>query len=447
MSERKNTILIVDDEASQRQLLDGYLQSVGYEVIGAASAEEMLKTLAHRALDLILLDVRLPGMSGMDAIPKIRELSAIPVILITAYADVRQAVTAIKQGADDYISKPVDLDELRIAIADALSSSSDLDLGSLARLPELPDEFVFRSPSMRRLVETIAVVAPSDAPVLIMGASGTGKEEVAKLIHAWSSRSDRPLVIANSAGLSETLVESELFGHTKGAFTGASEERQGLFRTADGGSLFLDEIGDMPLSLQPKLLRAVESKQVTPVGADKPIHVDTRLIAATNRDLAEETREGRFREDLYYRINVVDLVIPPIAERRDDIVPLARHFAEQFSGRPVRLSPRATQQLLTHPWNGNVRELRNAIQRACLLCRGDVILPEHLPMGMTREHKSNDASDTNRLSDIERATILATLEECGGNRTHAARKLGISRRTLIHKLHAINDQREMQDEH
>jgi DNA-binding NtrC family response regulator len=245
------------------------------------------------------------------------------------------------------------------------------------------------------------------------------------------------LVVANCAGLPESLIESELFGHTKGAFTGASQARQGFFRAADGGTLFLDEIGELPLHLQPKLLRAIESGQITPVGGDLPIQIDTRLVAATNRNLNQEVVDGRFREDLYYRINVVELMTPPLTDRRDDILPLARHFATEFAGGPVRLSPQAVQCLLAYGWPGNVRELRNAIQRSCLLCRGDVILPEHLPPKVSALSSNDSATSAGRLSQVERAAILATLEECRGNRTRAAIQLGISRRALIYKLRAI----------
>jgi DNA-binding NtrC family response regulator len=235
-----------------------------------------------------------------------------------------------------------------------------------------------------------------------------------------------------------------LFGHTKGAFTGASEPRQGLFRAADGGTLFLDEIGELPLSLQPKLLRAIETGQITPVGSDSSVAVNTRLVAATNRDLDKEVAEGRFRDDLYYRINVVEITIPPLRERHEDILPLTRHFAAGFLSGPVRLSPQAMHCLLAHPWQGNVRELRNAIQRACLLCRGDIIMPEHLPpkIAGAESGKSHDQPKRGRLSQMERAAILATLEECGGNRTQAAKKLGISRRGLLYKIRAIEAEEE-----
>ncbi len=433
-------LMVVDDEPSQRKLIGGFFQGFGFTIMEASSAEAMLEAITAQPPDMILLDVRLPEMSGIEALPKIRELlPSIPVVLITAYADVRQAVAAVKSGADDYLSKPIDLEELKVAVYDALAihPSGGEDR---AALPELPADFIFESRAMRELVETIAVIAPSDAPILIQGPSGTGKELIAQLIHQWSPRASNPIVTTNCAGLSATLIESELFGHKKGAFTGASEDRMGLFRTASGGSLFLDEIGEMPLEMQPKLLRALEANQVTPVGADRPVDVDTRLVAATNRNLLEEVKEGRFREDLFYRLNVVELIVPPLADRREDIFPLAKHFASQFANRQVRFSPQASRAILTHSWSGNVRELRNAIQRACLLCQGDVILPEHLPANIATA-TTVDLPDTGRLSQVERATILATLQECDGNRTHAAKKLGISRRALIYKLREIDNEK------
>jgi DNA-binding NtrC family response regulator len=440
MAERPRTILIVDDEAAQRRLLGGFVESLGFRAQEAASAEDALEAVRRQPPDMVLLDVRLPGMSGIDALAEIRKIAGdLPVLLITAYADLRQAVAAVKGGADDYLAKPIDLDELEAAIADALGSGERKDGGGRKTTPPLPPGFVCASAAMRRVVETAAVVAPSDAPVLILGESGAGKEVVAQLIHRWSPRAAGPMVAANCAGLPESLIESELFGHTKGAFTGAEASRQGLFRAAHGGTLFLDEIGELPLHLQPKLLRALESGEVTPVGSERPVEVDTRLVAATNRDLAEDVREGRFRDDLYYRIDVVEMTVPPLRERHDDILPLVRQFAGAFAGGPVRLSPQAVQCMLAHPWPGNVRELRNAVQRACLLCRGDVILPEHLPPAIAAlaGGAASAPPDSGRLSQMERAAILTTLEECGGNRTHAAKKLGISRRALIYKLRAM----------
>lgn len=446
MAEAKRSILVVDDDPRQRELLGGFAQSLGYGVAEASSAEAALGIIRRTPPDMVLLDVRLPGMSGIDAMPEIRKLDErLPVLLVTAFADLRQAVSAMKCGADDYLAKPVDLDELEAAIADALGRRDEPAAaekqGAASLRDRLPAGFVCESPAMCRVVQTAAVVAPSSAPILILGPSGAGKEMIAQLIHAWSPRAKGPMVAANCAGLPESLIESELFGHSKGAYTGASEARQGFFRAAHGGTLFLDEIGELPLHLQPKLLRALESGRITPVGSDVPVEVDTRLVAATNRDLGEAVQQGKFRDDLYYRINVVELAVPPLSDRYDDILPLARRFAAEFAGGPVRLSPQAVQCLLSHRWPGNVRELRNAIQRACLLCRGDVILPEHLPpkIAETAGGHAPDAS-VGRLSQVERATILATLAECNGNRTHAAKKLGISRRALIYKLRAIESE-------
>ena len=438
MVDRQRTVLVVDDEAAQRQLLGGFLESLGLRVQEAGSAEDAVEVIRRGPPDMVLLDVRLPGASGIDALAEIRKMAGdLPVLLITAYADLRQAVAAMKSGADDYLAKPVDLDELEAVVSDMLGRAEAAAGPKPAR--QLPPNFICESPAMRRVVETVAVVAPSNAPVLVFGQSGAGKEVVARLIHAWSPRAGGPLVAANCAGLPESLIESELFGHTKGAFTGATDSRQGFFRAAHGGTLFLDEIAELPVHLQPKLLRALESGQITPVGSDRPVEVDTRLIAATNRDLEEAIRQGRFREDLYYRINVVELIVPPLAQRQEDILPLARRFAGEFAGTPVRLSPQAVQCLLAYAWPGNVRELRNAIQRACLVCRGDVILPEHLPpkVAALTSGAAPAGNAGGRLSQVERATILATLAECSGNRTHTAKKLGISRRALIYKLRAM----------
>ncbi|MCA9193894.1 MAG: sigma-54-dependent Fis family transcriptional regulator [Planctomycetales bacterium] len=447
---QNHILMVVDDEVDQRRLIGGYFANFGFQIVESESAEDMLSQLEQIQPSMILLDVRLPKMSGIDALPMLREIQpTIPILLITAYADLRQAVAAGRSGANDYLSKPIDLDELRTAVFDALNLADIDDSSSTISLPELPPDFVFHSPVMKKLVETIALVAPSDAPILIQGPSGAGKEGIARLIHLWSQRVAGPLVTTNCAGLSPTLVESELFGHIKGAFTGASEDRKGMFRTANGGSLFLDEIGEMPLEMQPKLLRVLETHEVTPLGSDKTITVNTRLIAATNRDLLHEVQTHRFREDLFYRLNVFELIVPPLTDRKDDIMPLARYFANQFARRQVRMSPQATQSMLAYSWTGNVRELRNAIQRACLLCQGDVILPEHLPAKVVASLQSdfgqaNQSPRGGRLSQMERATILATLEEVGGNRTQAAKQLGISRRALIYKLREmdVNSQSE-----
>ncbi len=420
--------------------MTGFVESLGCAACAVDSGEAALAQLQSGSIAMVLLDVRLPGINGIETLERVRKLNpTVPVLLITAYADLRQAVVAMKSGADDYLAKPVDLEELRAAICDALHLPQDDSPEAQTDLPPVPEGFIFHSPAARRLLEQIAILAPSDAPVLIRGETGTGKEVVARLVHAWSQRADGPMVAANCAAMPDALFESELFGHTQGAFTGASHARDGVFRTASGGTLFLDEIGELPITLQPKLLRAMETNQVTPVGSDTPCIIDTRLVVATNRDLEEEIREKRFREDLYYRINVVELALEPLRRRCEDILPLARHYAQHFAGGPVRLSPQAAQCLVVYQWPGNVRELRNAIQRACLLCRGDVILPDHLPPKISAIVPQRPGPDRNdgRLSQVERATILATLEECKNNKTQTAKKLGISRRALIYKLHDI----------
>ncbi len=434
----KNTILIVDDEASQRELLAGYLAPKGYEILEVDSGEAACETLEERTPDMVLLDVRLPGMDGVEVLRHIRErFPRLPVLLITAHADLRQAVAALKSGADDYLAKPIDLAELLVAIEDALGHATPDPSADDATLPSLPAGIVAESLSMRALLQTVAVVARSEAPVLITGENGTGKEVIARLIHQWSARHSAPLVATNCGGLAESIIESELFGHMVGAFTGATQAREGLFRAASSGTLFLDEIGELPLHLQPKLLRVLDGGQIQPVGSDHVLTVDTRVIAATNRDLEAEVKAHRFREDLYFRINVIELRLPPLRERREDILPLAKQFAGEFAVAPVRLSPQATSCLLAHSWPGNVRELRNAIQRACLLCRGDIVMPEHLPPRLARlPDVAEEANDGHRLQQVERALIAATLEECGGNRTAAAKKLGMSRRTLLYKLRA-----------
>ncbi len=366
------TILIVDDEPPQRRLFGDFLATRGYRVKEAASGKEALAEVQARRPDLVLLDIRLPDTSGIEVLAEIRRIDPqLPVLLVTAFADLRQAVAAIKTGAVDYLAKPVDLEELEAAIGDALGrhalhcesgagSGEAAGQGASAgwrpeRRHRLSSDFICESRAMRHVVETVAAVAPSAAPVLILGPSGAGKELIARLIHAWSPRAHGPLVVANCAGLPEMLIESELFGHTKGAFTGAVQARQGFFRAAQGGTLFLDEIGELPLHLQPKLLRAIESGEITPVGSETPLRVDVRLVAATNRDLADAVAQGRFRDDLYYRLNVVELCVPPLAERHEDILPLARHFAAEFSGVPVRLSLQAENCLLAYSWPGTLR--------------------------------------------------------------------------------------------
>lgn len=436
-------ILIVDDEARYRELYMHVLGSAGFETEAAASAEAALDVIRRRAPAMVVTDVRMPGASGIELLRMAREeRPALPFLLVTAYADVRDAVSAMKLGAVDYLSKPVDLDELLAAVRDVSGVQAEEPEPSVpaAALKGI----VAESPVTRSVLRDAYRVAQSDANVLLTGESGTGKEVVALFIHKNSPRRDKPMVAVNCAAIPASLLASELFGHEKGAFTGAAARRAGRFREAEGGTLFLDEIGDMPLELQPALLRAIESNCITPLGCDKETVVDYRLLAATNRSLLQDVESGRFRQDLYYRLNVIALEIPPLRERAEDILPLARHFLAAGRNESKRLSRAAAQALAAHPWPGNVRELANAIERARLLSQTDVILPEHLPPAVrasaartanqAHEPESIDRPDARTLEESETEIIRLTLEQTGGNRTRAAEILGITRRGLIYKL-------------
>jgi DNA-binding NtrC family response regulator len=437
-------ILVVDDEIRYRELYTQTLASAGFETEAAACAGEALRLIQERAPALVVSDVRMPGASGIELLRMAREKHpALPFLLVTAFAEVRDAVRALKLGAVDYLAKPVDLDEFLSAVRDALgvqAQAQPLDIP-----PEALRGIVAESPLMRSVLRDAFRVAASDATVLLTGESGTGKEVLARFIHANSPRREKPLVAVNCAAIPATLLASELFGHEKGAFTGAVARRQGRFREAAGGTLFLDEIGDMPLELQPALLRAIEHGIVTPVGSDKEIQADYRLIAATNRSLLEDVEKGRFREDLYYRLNVIAIELPPLRERLEDILPLARYFLAKEQPETKRLSRAAIQIVTAHPWPGNVRELANAMEHARLLSQTDVILPEHLPPAVREatappataacEAASPDmAPGVKTLEEGEIEMVRHALEQTGGNRTKAAELLGITRRGLIYKL-------------
>jgi DNA-binding NtrC family response regulator len=437
------TVLVVDDDATQRKLIASYLASRGYVCCEAASAEEAVSVLQEQRIHMVIMDVRMPGMSGLEALREIRKsFPVLPVLLITAYADVRDAVAAIKDGALDYLAKPIDLQELSVAVEDAIGSTGVPS--KPASLPQMPQGIVASSPPMVSLLSEAVVVAPSRASVLITGESGVGKEVVADIIHLWSERKDKPIVKVNCAAIPDNLLESELFGHERGAFTGAVQARGGRFEAADGGSIFLDEIAEMSPSLQAKLLRVVQDGTFERLGGNRTFRVDVRLIAATNRDIEKEVADGRFREDLFYRLNVIQLHVPPLRERRTDILRLAHHFAKDFSGGKVRFSSAAAAALELYDWPGNVRELRNTVERACLLSRGEIILPEHLPAKMRpSDLPARDAlepSEGTLMEDVERTAILNALAETGGNRTQAARRLGISRRNLLYKLQKYKDE-------
>jgi len=436
-------ILIVDDEMRYRDLYKHVLDSAGFETEMAASAEEALVIIGRQQPAMVVSDVRMPGASGIELLRLARkEHPALPFLLVTAYADVRDAVKAMKLGAVDYLSKPVDLDELLAAVRDAVGIQTEL---SEQAVPfDALRGIVAESHAMRSVLHDAYRVANSDANVLLTGESGVGKEVVALFIHHNSPRRNNAIVIVNCAAIPATLLAGELFGHEKGAFTGAVTKRPGRFREAEGGTLFLDEIGDMPLELQPALLRAIECNCITPLGSDKPIDVDYRLVAATNRALSKDVEAGRFRQDLYYRLNVIAIEIPPLRERVADVLPLARHFLGMASNENKRLSRAAAQVLAAYPWPGNVRELANAIERARLLSQSDVILPEHLPpavrkpasqtLGEMHEPGSSQSADVRTLEESEVDIIRRTLRQTGGNRTRAAEILGITRRGLIYKI-------------
>ncbi|MBF0530201.1 MAG: sigma-54-dependent Fis family transcriptional regulator [Deltaproteobacteria bacterium] len=437
----KARVLVVDDEIRYRELYSHVLSSAGFEILTAATAEAALQLIAGDKPDLVVSDVRLPGASGIELLRVAREAqAALPFLLVTAYADVRDAVKALKLGAVDYLAKPVDLEELLAAVRDALgvrAEAADLNIPSQALTG-----IVAESPAILAVLKDAYRVAPSNVNVLLIGESGTGKEILAQFLHRNSPRARNPLVAVNCAAIPATLLGSELFGHEKGAFTGAVAKRLGRFREADGGTLFLDEIGDLPSELQAALLRAIETGRITPLGSDREVEVDYRLVAATNRNLVHDLETGRFRQDLYYRLNVITIEIPPLRERPEDILPLARHFLTHGEAEGRRLSRAAAKALNAHQWPGNVRELANAMEHARLLCLGDTILPEHLPPAVreaaarsaVKNNETVPTLDVKTLQASELETIRRALEQTNGNRTRAAEILGITRRGLIYKM-------------
>jgi two-component system response regulator HydG len=419
---KDNRILIVDDEASQRDLLHLVLTEEGYSVETASSGEEAVGKVEDRFYNLVIMDMKMGGMGGLEALKRIKEISsAVQVLIVTAYASVDTAVDAMRSGALNYLTKPIDLEELKVQVEKTMQFS-DLVAENESLKAQVTGAFeasqmIGSSPRILEIFDTLRMVAPTEATVLILGESGTGKELVADAVHANSPRAKGPLVKVNCAALPETLLESELFGHEKGSFTGAVARREGRFKLADGGTLFLDEIAEMSLLLQAKLLRVIQTKSFERVGGTETITSDVRLIVATNRDLEEEVRENRFREDLFYRLNVV-----PVAERNSKLI---RGF-----------SPQAMDLLVRNRWKGNVRELENVVERAVIMARGDLIQPGDLPGHIMDEGDAPSAGiiPGRPLSDLEREAILSTLEMTGGNRTETARLLGISRRTLQYKL-------------
>ncbi len=444
-------ILVVDDEASQRELIGGFLRKQGHEVLLAGGGAEALARVRETRVDLILSDFKMPGMSGLEVLRGVKAVNPeIPFVLVTAYGTVETAVQAMREGAADYLTKPLDLDELLLRIGRV---SDQVRLRSEVR--ELQAHLVERhrlegivgeSGRMQEVLALVRRVAPSDATVLIRGESGTGKELIARAIHFNSRRAAGPLVTLNCAALPEQLLESELFGHERGAFTGAVAQRKGRFELAHGGSIFLDEIGDLSPALQVKLLRVLQERQFERLGGSRTLTVDVRILAATHRDLEQAMRDGAFREDLYYRLNVVTIQIPPLRERREDIPPLLDHFLQTFAEKNQReirgLTAAARDALLRYDYPGNVRELENIVERAVLLSRGRVIDVEDLPVALRpgeRDPTEPGGMGAPRplpdlLASIERQAIRAALERHDGVQTQAARELGISERVLRYKM-------------
>jgi DNA-binding NtrC family response regulator len=427
----RRTALVVDDDAAHRDMLRAVVGDLGFDVATAVDGDEALARMAVAVPDVVLLDMRMPNRDGLATLRAMRERGLAPfTVVVTAFAELEQAVEAMKLGAADYLRKPIDIESLREALArlgGGDHADADLEL-------DLPNDFVANSPLLRDACRDLQRVAKTDAAVLLRGETGTGKEVFARLLHRWSERCGGPLVAVNMAAMPEALVESELFGHARGAFTGAVAAAIGSLRAADGGTLFCDEIGELPIAMQPKLLRALEVRRFTPLGSTREESSDFRLVSATNRDLEAEIAAGRFRQDLYYRIAVVTIEIPPLRERPEDVLPLAKAFLAREGGK--RLSPAAATALQRHDWPGNVRELQNAMLRASILAAGDVILPDNLPPGIAAGAKRNDgvAGDADSLAEVEERAILDMLERTEGNQSEAARRLGISRRKLVYRL-------------
>jgi two-component system, NtrC family, response regulator HydG len=437
---KKGSLLIVDDELTVRDSLGKWFHEEGYEVATAESASEALTRMAESRWDLALVDIKMHGTDGIELQRRLREIDPeLLVIIMTGYASVETAVAALKNGAYDYVTKPLDPDEIAHLIKNALSHKYTQQENE--RLKETvaevarPGELVGNSSAMRKVFEAIETVAPTDATVLITGESGTGKELVARALHSASTRRFHPLVVIHCGALTETLLESELFGYEKGAFTGAQYRKKGKFEIADGGTVFLDEIGDVSLKTQTDLLRVLQEREITRVGGNQIIKVDFRCVAATNKNLEQLIDEGKFRSDLFYRLNVFRIELPPVRERGEDIPLLVNHFVRKFSSsmnkRITHVSPNAMNQLQQQPWPGNVRELENAVERAMVVAQEPMLRDQDFVLRPTATNGGNGAKT---LEEVERTHILRVLEECGHNQSRAAERLGIDRVTLHHKL-------------
>jgi two-component system, NtrC family, response regulator HydG len=443
---KRARILVVDDEAPARGGLEKLLKQDGYAVATAESGERAVELAAEFAPDVVVTDLKMPGMDGIELVERLHELDPDqPVIVVTAFGDVSAAVRAMRAGAHNFLTKPIDYDALGVSIDRALENRAlRAEAESLRRQIRAKEGsglegLVGASSAMQEVYRMARQVAGARATVLITGESGTGKGELAKAIHKLGPRAEQPFVTLHCASLTETLLESELFGHERGSFTGADKRRIGRFEQAAGGTLFLDEVGEIPGPTQVKLLRVLQEKTFERVGGNEPIRVDVRLVAATNRDLAADVREGRFREDLFYRLNVVHVEMPPLRIRGTDVLLLANHFVHRFAkenDKDVRgFSDAAREKILRHAWPGNVRELENAIERAVVMCSGPALQPEDLPVDIAPTRESGVRIPGASMAEIERHAILTTLEACEGSTTKAAEILGISVRTIQYRLH------------
>ncbi len=430
-------ILVIDDEERLRDLYSDILTKRGFDIITAESAEAAISVMESLIPDMIISDIKMSGMNGIEFLKQVKkEYPNIPFLLITAYADIKDAITALKLGAVDYLEKPVDLDELIAAVSDTLNIKTEENQNKIPK--KLQENIIIENSICKTIFNDAYNVSKSDVNILITGESGTGKEVIAQFIHNSSDRNNNIFFAINCASIPHNLLASELFGHVKGAFTGANSDRNGAFRESQGGTLFLDEIGDMPLELQSTLLRAIEQRVISPLGSDKNIKVDFRLIAATNKNLLEEVEAGRFREDLYYRLNVISFEMPPLRNRKEEIIPLAKYFLSTKSVNK-KISVTTVNLMQSYLWPGNIRELANAMERASLLSHSDMILPEHLPAKIAKHNISNSATIANEtnlqtISQAERETIEKALKHTQGNRTKAAELIGISRRSIINKI-------------
>lgn len=448
---KKHKILIVDDEEAIRDSCSQVLRRAGYWVKTAVDALEGLNSITQETFDVVLLDLKLPRLNGLEALPQFKKKQPeLPVIIITGYATIESAVEAIKKGAFDYLAKPFSPQELRVIIKKALQAKS-----SILSLPELekgefPEDFsdfdmvVGASPVMKKVLEIVRRVSPTDSTVLITGESGTGKELLAREIHKHSPRRQAPFVVVDCGALVETLFESELFGHVKGSFTGAYATKHGRFEVANGGTIFLDEISNISLNIQAKLLRVIQEREVTRIGSSRPIKVDVRIIAATNQDLAACVRQGTFREDLFYRLSVVPIHLPPLRERKEDIPYLIDYFLQKYCQKAKKrlktIPPQVKKALMNYDWPGNIRELENTIERAVVLAQGDELeMADLIYHGLgTRYSSFPPGGEFKSLEEIEKEYIKLVLQAQGGNKSRTAKILGIDRKTLLAKIKKYN---------